>query len=78
LRIDTSDGELFPGVLNQNGSLNSQANPAKLGSVVSFYGTGFQTNFANLTDGQIATQAQSVFCPAGTCIANEGTIRNSD
>jgi uncharacterized protein (TIGR03437 family) len=74
LRIDTSDGELFPGVLNQNGSLNSQANPAKLGSVVFFYATGFETYFANLMDGQLATQAQGVFCPDGTCLASEGTI----
>jgi uncharacterized protein (TIGR03437 family) len=74
LRVDTSDGELFPGVLNQNGSLNSQANPAKTGSVVSFYGTGFQTSFAPLLDGQIPTQAQSVFCPTGTCLAAEGAI----
>jgi uncharacterized protein (TIGR03437 family) len=74
LWIDTSDGELFPGVLNQNGSLNSQANPAKTGSVVSFYGTGFQTSFAPLLDGQIPAQAQSVFCPTGTCLAGEGAI----
>ena len=74
LWIDTSDGELFPGVLNQNGSLNSQANPAKLGSVVFFYATGFQTYFANLVDGQIATQAEAIFCPDGTCVASKGTI----
>jgi uncharacterized protein (TIGR03437 family) len=85
LWIDLSDGELFPGVLNQNGSLNSQANPAKLGSAVFFYGTEFQTYFANLPDGQVVTQAQvatqpqSVFCPTGAlssspCLANEGTI----
>ena len=74
LWIDTSDGEIFPGVLNQNGSLNSQTNPAKLGSVVFFYATGFQTWFPNLADGQIATQAQSVFCPTGSCLASEGAI----
>jgi uncharacterized protein (TIGR03437 family) len=74
LWIDTSDGELFPGVLNQNSSLNSQTNPAKQGSVVSFYGTGFQTSFANLLDGQVPTQAQSAFCPIGTCVASQGTI----
>jgi uncharacterized protein (TIGR03437 family) len=32
---------LFPAVSNQNGSLNSAGNPAPLGSVVAFYGTGF-------------------------------------
>jgi uncharacterized protein (TIGR03437 family) len=74
LWIDTSDGELFPGVLNQDGSLNSPANPAKLGSVVFFYATGFQTYFQNLADGQIATQANNIFCATGSCGASEGTI----
>jgi uncharacterized protein (TIGR03437 family) len=74
LWIDTSDGQLFPGVLDQDGSLNSQANPAKLGSVVFFYATGFQTSFAPLVDGQIATQAENIFCPTGTCTASAGTI----
>jgi uncharacterized protein (TIGR03437 family) len=74
LWIDTSDGELFPGVLNQDGSLNSQSNPAKLGSVVFFYATGFQSSFAPLLDGQVATQANNIFCATGSCSASEGTI----
>ena len=74
LWIDTSDGGLFPGVLNRDGSLNSQTNPAKPGSVVFFYATGFQTSFAPFADGQIATQAENVFCPDGTCAASAGTI----
>lgn len=74
LWIDTSDGQLFPGVLNQNGSLNSVTNPAKLGSVVFFYATGFQTNFAPLVDGQVAAQANNIFCADGSCSASEGTI----
>ena len=74
LWIDTSDGELFPGVLNQDGSLNSESNPAKLGSVVFFYATGFQTSFAPLVDGQVATQANNIFCATGSCSASEGTI----
>ena len=74
LWIDTADGELFPGVLNQDGSLNSQSNPAKLGSAVFFYATGFQTSFAPLVDGQIATQANGIVCPQGSCAASLGTI----
>src|SRR5665213_488958 len=74
LWIDTSDGQLFPGVLNQNGSLNSRTNPAKLGSVVFFYATGFQASFAPFMDGQIATQAENAFCPDGTCAASGGII----
>ncbi|MGD1068916.1 MAG: SBBP repeat-containing protein [Bryobacteraceae bacterium] len=75
LWIDSSDGQLFPGILNQDGSLNSYANPAKLGSVVFFYATGFQTSFAPLVDGQIATQAEGILCVLGPCIsASAGTV----
>jgi len=57
-----------PAVLNQDGSLNSQANPAHGGSYVTFYGTGWQSNFAPLADGQIATAANDV-CQ-GLCTAD--------
>ncbi len=73
LWIDTSDSAVFRGVVNQNGSLNSETNPAKLGSAVSFYATGWQTSFAPLLDGQVATQANNV-CPGATCQASQGTI----
>ena len=49
--------QAFPGVLNQDGTLNSQANPAKGGSVVTFYATGWQSNFSPLSDGQVAAAA---------------------
>jgi uncharacterized protein (TIGR03437 family) len=44
----------FAAVLNEDGTLNSRANPAKSGSVVKFYATGWETDFTPLTDGEIA------------------------
>jgi uncharacterized protein (TIGR03437 family) len=55
----------YPTVLNQDATVNSRANPAKSGSVVSFYATGWQSDFSPLADGQVATAAKDV-C-AGTC-----------
>jgi uncharacterized protein (TIGR03437 family) len=57
-RIIENDPEAFPLVLNQDGTINSQKNPAKSGSIVTFYATGWQSNFAPLVDGQIATTAE--------------------
>jgi uncharacterized protein (TIGR03437 family) len=71
--IDTSDPFLFPGILNQNGTLNSETNPAKANSVVSFYATGWQSSFTPLTDGQVALQANNV-CNASICSASQGAI----
>jgi uncharacterized protein (TIGR03437 family) len=71
--IDTSDPEVFPGILNQDGSFNSQANPAKQNSVVSFYATGWESSFSPLADGQIATGPISA-CPMRNCNASEGII----
>jgi uncharacterized protein (TIGR03437 family) len=50
--------QAFPTVLNQDGTVNSQTNPARWGSVVTFYGTGWQSSFSPLADGQVATVAQ--------------------
>ena len=71
--IDSSDAMLFPGVLNQNGTLNSETNPAKANSVVSFYATGWQSSFAPLTDGQVALQANNA-CNSSICSASLGAI----
>jgi uncharacterized protein (TIGR03437 family) len=46
-------------------------NPAKVGSIVTFYATGWQSSFAPLADGQVATGAADV-C-AGTCKASGAT-----
>jgi len=59
IRIDPSEPQALPTVLNQDGTINSQSNPAPLNSVITFYATGFQSNFAPLADGQIATAAQN-------------------
>jgi uncharacterized protein (TIGR03437 family) len=48
----------FPAVLNQDGTLNSSSNPARSGSIITFYATGWQSSFGPLTDGEVATQAQ--------------------
>ena len=44
-------------MLNQDGTINSQTNPARDGSIITFYATGFQANFYPLADGQVATVA---------------------
>jgi uncharacterized protein (TIGR03437 family) len=48
--------------------VNSGTNPAKSGSILIFYGTGWQPTFAPLADGQIATLAED-FCH-GACRAS--------
>jgi uncharacterized protein (TIGR03437 family) len=65
--IIENDPEAFPTVLNQDGTINSQSNPAKSGSIITFYATGWQSNFSPLADGQVATTAQDG-C-VGTCTA---------
>jgi uncharacterized protein (TIGR03437 family) len=60
LWIDYSAPLAFPGTINQDGTINSQSNPAAAGSIVSFWATGWQSNFAPLADGQAATGAQDV------------------
>jgi uncharacterized protein (TIGR03437 family) len=45
----------FPPVLNQDGSVNTPTNPAKSGSTVSIFATGWQSSFFGLADGQVAT-----------------------
>jgi uncharacterized protein (TIGR03437 family) len=58
--IAPSEAQAFPTVLNQDGTINSQSNPAALNSVITFYATGWQSMFAPLADGQVATTAQTV------------------
>jgi len=70
LWADSSSVNIFPGVVNQNGSRNAVTNPAQAGSIVLIYATGWQTSFAPLLDGQVATQANN-YCVQG-CLANGG------
>ena len=62
----------FGPVMNQDGTVNSQTNPAKTGSVVTFYATGWQSNFSPLADGQVATVAQDTCL--GRCVGSAMTI----
>jgi uncharacterized protein (TIGR03437 family) len=66
--IVASTPAAFAPVLNQDGTVNSQSNPAHGGSIVTLFATGWQSNFAPLADGQVATAAQD-FC-LGACQAN--------
>jgi len=62
VRIVGSAPHAYPTVINQDGTINSNSNPAPAGSVVTFYVTGFQFNFAPLADGQVATVANNDAC----------------
>jgi uncharacterized protein (TIGR03437 family) len=62
VRIVGSSPEANPTVINQDGTINSLSNPAPGGSIVTFYVTGFQANFAPLADGQVATVANNDGC----------------
>jgi uncharacterized protein (TIGR03437 family) len=54
LQVTAAAPAVFPTILNQDGSLNSAANPAAQGSIITFFGTGEGvTNGANIA-GQMA------------------------
>jgi uncharacterized protein (TIGR03437 family) len=72
--IVASSPEAFTPVFNQDGTLNSQSNPAQGGSIVTFYGTGWQTNFAPFADGQVATAIQDTCLGTCTASASSGII----
>ena len=72
---------LFPGgnaaALNQDGTVNSQTNPAAVGSYVSVWATG--TGYFPGSDGQIATGANQFCSASGNCeilniSAGSGTV----
>jgi uncharacterized protein (TIGR03437 family) len=48
--------------VNQDGSLNTAANPAKAGSIVSIWATGTGSIYPRPLDGQIASAAQDYYC----------------
>ena len=62
IRIVGSSPEANPTVIDQDGTINSMSNPAPGGSIVTFYVTGFQSSFAPLADGQVATVANNDAC----------------
>lgn len=69
--IDPAAPFAYPVVLNHDGTINSQANPAKVGSYVTFYATGWQSVFYPLTDGQVASLAQDSCL--GSCVLTSAT-----
>jgi uncharacterized protein (TIGR03437 family) len=48
--------------VNQDGTINSASNPAKLGSVVAVWATGTGPVYPTPADGQVATTAQDYHC----------------
>jgi uncharacterized protein (TIGR03437 family) len=48
--------------VNQDGTVNSAANPAKAGSIVSIWATGTGSIYPRPLDGQISTAAQDYYC----------------
>jgi uncharacterized protein (TIGR03437 family) len=69
--VVTSSPRAFATVTNQDGGINWKTNPAKAGSIVTFYATGWQSSFSPLADGQVATMAQDTCL--GTCYATAST-----
>jgi len=63
-----AEPEVFPNAdgaaaaVNQDGTLNSAANPAKAGSIVSIWATGTGSIYPRPSDGQISTAAQDYDC----------------
>jgi uncharacterized protein (TIGR03437 family) len=75
VRIVGSSPKANPTVINQDGTINSNSNPAPGGSIVTFYVTGFQSSFAPLADGQVATVANNDACALESgCMINAQTI----
>jgi uncharacterized protein (TIGR03437 family) len=62
VRITGSSPAANPTVINQDGTINSLLNPAPGSSIVTFWVTGFQSSFAPLSDGQVATVANNDAC----------------
>ena len=75
VRIVGSSPEANRTVINQDGSINSMSNPAPGGSIVTFYVTGFQSSFAPLADGQVATVADNDACALESgCMITAATV----
>jgi uncharacterized protein (TIGR03437 family) len=68
--VMTSPKILAP-VINQDGSINSTANPAAQGSVVSLYGSGFGVTLPPGPDGAIATSIAWLATPVAITVGNQ-------
>jgi uncharacterized protein (TIGR03437 family) len=65
----------YAAALNQDGSLNSAANPATMGTVVSIFATGAGApSFASQIDGQIARAANDFQCCQVTVMGLPATV----
>jgi uncharacterized protein (TIGR03437 family) len=71
--VAAAEPQAFPATLNQDGTLNSSSNPARSGSIVTFYATGWQSGFAPLADGEVATAAQDS-CGGNCSAASYGVM----
>jgi len=71
--VVTTSPQLFGVVVNQNGSINSPANPAAPGSVVSLYGTGFGVTLPPGPDGAIATSLAWLATPVAVAVGGQIT-----
>lgn len=70
--VDIEPPDVFPSVANQDGTLNSVSNPAKIGSFVTVWATG--AGAFSTVDGQVATTAQA-YCTC-TITDNHGNQIN--
>jgi uncharacterized protein (TIGR03437 family) len=52
---NSASGQAVAIVVNQDGTINSPSNPAALGSIITFYGSGFGLTTPAGTDGHLAT-----------------------
>jgi len=71
--VVTTNPQILAPVVNQDGSLNSPANPAAQGSVVSLYGSGFGVTLPPGPDGAIATSIAWLATPVAVTVGNQIT-----
>jgi uncharacterized protein (TIGR03437 family) len=77
--VDSSDFGIFANpdgsiaAINQDGTVNSSSNPAKEGSIVSIWGTGFGNAAAGPVNGSVAAAANNwcAFCEVSTSNGTE-------
>ena len=72
------DGQIQIAAFNQDGTLNSPANPAVQGSVVSMWATGLGLPESSYADGQIVTGPGSLGNPPEIGFASEGLVLQTE
>ncbi len=71
--VQSASPALFTGVLNQDATLNSQANPAPRGSILVCYGTGFGLYERSVPDGSIVNDALRLAEPVSVTLQGRPT-----